>query len=86
MWSRGGKTSGTGLDLLVPFTRQTHGFVFNGSPNVEAMAAPKTILVAGATGQTGRRIVERLSKTDSVAGRRAGWICVHAPKKTGPNE
>ncbi|CAJ1327257.1 unnamed protein product [Effrenium voratum] len=42
------------------------GLLLASSP-MEAMAAPKTILVAGATGQTGRRIVERLSKTDSVA-------------------
>ena len=30
-------------------------------------ASPKTILVAGATGQTGRRIIERLAKMGDVS-------------------
>jgi len=37
-------------------------------PSLAARAAgPKTVFVAGATGQTGRRVVERLSKIDGVS-------------------
>ena len=38
-----------------------------GRSEMAAAAAPKTVLVAGATGQTGRRIVERLTKMADVS-------------------
>lgn len=41
--------------------RMLFGALFTVSQSADA-AAPKTVLVAGATGQTGRRIVERLAK------------------------
>ena len=60
-----------GADLEAPLSRRNVfmalATVGTGQAETAYAVAPKTILVAGATGQTGRRIVEKLSKMGDVS-------------------